>query len=638
MNNNFGKPNSLDDLEKKLYSPTQNLAQKERKHLRPQEFGVARDWQSEHISEKNTSEDSGEPQTNWFLGFFILAFIFFLGALGYVGFKFYFSSGVDAQNVDIIVNAPLTISAGETFDFEVQFQNRNQIPVKYVDIEVQFPDGTRSVSDIGLDYKSDKESIESIAVGEIIKRNYGALLFGEENEKREISIFLKYTVDGSSLVFRKEKKFDVVLKSTPVRLTITNVKQTASGQDLDFTVELVSNSTQVLKNVMVQASYPFGFTYKNSSIVPEDDKKTWIITTLAPKETITFNIKGGIEGQNKDEKFFNFVVGLKDEIKETPQVVFSTKGTTITIERPFIEVNFSVNQNNSDVLVLDPNKIHNAFVSFKNNTEYQLRNVSITLHIDGEVLSKESITVSEGFYQSFDNTITWDYTTLDKLVSIPVGSSGTVSFNFNSLGLSAQKFLLNPEATFTINMNGNRNPDSGVADLLENSIVKKIKFNTEVVMSSDSKYYSGDFVNSGPVPPKAEQKTTYTGLITLKNTSNKISNGVVTMKLPNYVQYEGVFSPNTENISFDSVSRTITWGVGSINQNTGFGGVVAKTLALQVSITPSLSQINTAPELIKDIKFVGVDSFTGQQVTKVVDPITTGILDSKDYYDTKVTK
>lgn len=638
MDNNFEKPDSLEELEKKLYSPNQTLTQKERKHLNPQEFEVAREWQSESVPIKPALIDDGTPKTNWFLGIFILAFIFFLGALGYIGFKFYFSSGVSAQNIDIIVNAPLAISAGEVLNFEVQLQNRNQIPVKYVQMEIQFPDGTRATSDIGVDYKNTKDDIEAIAVGEIVKRNYDALLFGEENEKKEIIVFLKYSVDGSTLLFKKEKKFDVVLKSTPVRLTVTNVKQTTSGQDLNFTIELVSNSTQVLKDVLVQANYPFGFTYKSSSIVPEDDKKTWIIPTLAPKETITFNVKGKIEGQNKDEKFFTFVVGLKDETKSTPQVVFSTKGTTVTIERPFIEVNFAVNQDNSDILSLTPDQGHNAFVSFKNNTEYQLRNVSIALRIGGDVLSKESITVSDGFYQSLDNTIVWDYTTSDKLVSIPVGSSGVVSFNFSSLGLLSQKFLLNPEAVFTINMKGNRNPDSEVADLLENSVVKKVKFNTEVVVSSNSTYFSGVFTNSGPIPPKIEQKTTYTGIITLKNTSNIISNGIVTMKIPNYVQYEGVFSPGSENVSFDPVARMLTWNVGSINQNVGFQDNAPKTLAVQVSIVPSISQITTIPELIKDIKFVGTDTFTGKEIVRNINSIATDILDARDYADNKVTR
>ena len=195
MDNNFKKSDSIGELEKKLYSPNEDFEQKERKNLRPQEFNVARDWKSDHVK-KELPINNGIPKTNWFLGIFILAFIFFVGALGYVGIRYYLGSEISAQDVDILVNAPLTISAGEVLDFEVVLQNKNQAQIKYVDVEIQFPDGTRSVSDIGANYSNSKETIESIAVGEIVKRNYEALFFGEENEKKEISIFLKYQIEG----------------------------------------------------------------------------------------------------------------------------------------------------------------------------------------------------------------------------------------------------------------------------------------------------------------------------------------------------------------------------------------------------------------------------------------------------------
>jgi len=638
MDNNFEKPNRLDELEKKLYSPTHGVVQKERRHLRPQEYDVPQDWQPDQGATPPTFPVEGEKKTNWFLGFFILAFIFFLGALGYVGFKFYFSSGINAQNVDILINAPLTIGAGETFDFEVALQNKNQIAMRLVDIEVQFPDGTRSVTDIGTDYKKTKETIESIAIGEVVKKNYSALLFGEEGDKKEVSVFLMYQVEGSTTLFKKEKKFDVVLKSTPVRLTITNVKEITAGQDLAFTIELVSNSTQTLKNVMVQATYPFGFLYKSSTLAPKSDKKSWVIQTLAPKETVTFTVKGTIEGQNKDDKYFTFSVGLEDPEKESPQVVFSTKGTTISLERPFLELGLEINQNSSDTIALDPEIGNNASVSFKNNTEFPLRNASISLLIDGASLRKDSIQVSEGFYQSLDNRITWDNTTADELVSIPVGTSGDVFFNFTGLGVASEQFIINPEVTFSIQVKGNRNPVDQVSEMIENSIVKKIRFNTQLSINAISEYYSSTFANTGPIPPKVEQKTTYTSVISIKNSTSVVSNGVVTMRIPNYVQYEGVFSPSSEQVSYDPVTRLIVWNVGTVGTKVGYAGNKPRTLALQVSLIPSVSQTGNAPTLIESIVFEGTDTHTQQKVSESALSVSTQIKDAKDYYSAQVSR
>ncbi len=638
MNNNFEKPDRLDEVEKKLNSPNQVIGIRTRKPLREETYETPRDWQSPHANTQESPLALDGKKTNWFFRFFIIAFIFFLGALGYLGYKFYFDGGIDVKNVDILINAPLTIGAGEVLDFEVVMQNKNQVGMRYIDVEVDFPDGTRSVQDIGSNYEIDNQAVDMLEVGGIVKKNYSALLFGEEGDKKEITILLTYQIDGSTTLFKKEKKFDVVLKSTPVRLTITNVREITSGQELSFNVELVSNSTQTLKNVLVEAKYPFGFTFKSSSFAPQAGKDTWIIPTLAPKEVATFTIKGTLEGQNNDEKFFNFSTGLATDDSNTPQIVFSTKGTTVTLARPFLELDLAIDKDNSDIIVLNPERSGNATVSFKNNTNFQLRNTSISLTIDGAALNEDSVQVSEGFYQSANNTVTWDNTTSSELVSIPVGSSGAVTFNFRGLGLLSSFFIQNPELTLTVQVKGNRNPENQVPEIIENTIVKKIRFNTQLALETSSQHYSSVFANSGPIPPKVEQKTTYTGLIKLQNTTSKISNGIVSMRIPNYAQYEGVFSPASEKVSYDSVTRILSWNVGDIGPKVGYLGTSPRTLAVQVSIIPSISQVNTTPELIENIRFTGTDSHTQEDIIRTAQSISTQISDSKEYYDSQVSR
>ncbi len=634
----FEKPHRIEDLEKKLYSPNQNLTQKERKHLNTKEYDVAQNWPTTHvdIQESDLIDEGKKP--NWFFRFFLVALVFFIGAAGYLGFTWYLNSGVRASNVDILINAPLSIGAGENFDFEVVMQNKNQMPIKYVDIEILFPDGTRSVADISKEFERTTDRVEVIQIGEVVKKNYNALLFGEENEKKDISVLLTYQIDESTQLFKKEKKFDVVLSSTPIRLTITNVKEITSGQDLAFTLELVSNSTQTLKNVMVQAVYPFGFTYQSSTLPPKDDKKTWVIPSLAPKETLTFTLRGNIDGQNKDDKFFKFLVGLEDEKTGTPQVVFTTKDALVSLARPFLELNFAVDEQNSNVIILDSGISSNATISFRNNTEFQLRNASISLVFDGSALAKDSVTVGDGFYQSLTNTIVWDNTTSDKLITIPVGSTGQVSFNFNGMGEYLDKIIVNPEVNLKIGVKANRNLENGVSELIENTITKKIRFNTQVSLKSENMHYSSVFTNSGPIPPQVEQKTTYTGILTLQNTSNALANGVVTMRIPNYVRYEGVFSPETENVSYDSSSRILSWNVGTVSAKTGYMEMPPKQLQVQVSIIPSISQAGTTPDLVENIRFTGTDTFTKKEITQTAKPITTEIRDAKDFYSSQVTK
>lgn len=639
MSDDFEKPNKLDNLEASLYSPRYQMEAKARKPLRPKDYAVAQSWEtSSQTPLENTPMSVDRSRKNWFFRFFMLAFLFFIVALGYVGFKFVFDGGIKADDVDILVNAPLTVGAGEVFAFDVLLQNKNQMNMQTVDITINFPDGTRSVSNISEDYDVNREQVGDIAIGAVSKKSYSALLFGEEGDKKEVNISISYRVEGSNALFEKEKNFEVVLKSTPVRLTVTNVKEITSGQPLTFNVELVSNSTQVLENVMVQATYPFGFMYKGSSIRPEEGNRTWIIPRLEPKEVINFTIDGTIEGQNNEERYFGFSTGLKDKNSDGPQVVFSTTGTTISLARPFLELDLAINNNNSDVIPLNADSIYDVIISYKNNTTDPLRNLKLTLQLAGEAINKSSVQVSEGFYQSLNNTVVWDSSTNSRFASVSVGSSGTVSFNFSGLGLENNSVLVNPEVTLTALVEGNRNPDNEVPEVIESSLIKKIRFNSQVNVDAISEHYTATFSNTGPIPPVAEQKTYYTAVIEVANPSNKVEDSIVTMFIPNYVTYENKFVPSGENVSFDPVTRILTWNLGTINEKTGYSGNPKRKLSFQVSIIPSISQVGLSPVLVDSIKFLGYDAHTQQDISIMQESITTSALDAKSFYDSQVSK
>ena len=636
---NFEKPNRIEELEKKLYSPTADLTQQERKPLNPKEYAVPQDWATENL-DKNRQVDYfvDTKQPNWFFRIFMVALLFFVGAGAYLGISWYLNSGVKASDIDIVVNAPLTIGAGEQFNFETTIQNKNPMDITFVEIEVQLPDGTRKIENSAEELRTFNEKVDLIRVGEIIKRNYSVLLFGEESEQKEITILLTYQTNNSSQLFKKEKKFDVVLSSTPVRLSVANVTETTSGQDVKFSLEVVSNSSKILNNVLIEAKYPFGFSYRSSTLPAQEDKKTWVISTLNPKETVRFDIIGTIEGQNKDDKFFEFTAGLQDPTSKKMQLVFTSKDTTIKIARPFLELALGIEEDNRDIIILDPDITRNAKITYKNNSDFTIRNGEISMKIEGPVIDKASVKVGSGFYQSLNNVITWDNSTFPKLASISPGLSESVVFSFVGRPTGTTNVIINPEATLTVNVKANRNPQNEVADTITNSIVKKIRFNTRPVLESEASYSTGIFNNTGPIPPKVEQKTTYTGTLTLRNTTNTISNGVVTMRVPNYVQFDGVFGPANESISFDPVTRILVWNVGTVAPKTGFVGVVPRVLHLQLGIIPSISQAGGTPSLLTNISFSGNDTFTGTKVSATVKDITTVIKDSKTFYDSNVSR
>jgi hypothetical protein len=213
-----------------------------------------------------------------------------------------------------------------------------------------------------------------------------------------------------------------------------------------------------------------------------------------------------------------------------------------------------------------------------------------------------------------------------------------LSFNLSGIDVASGQIVVNPETTINIGIEANRNPESQVSEIIKNSILKKIRFNTQASIDSKSTYYSALFTNNGPIPPKLEQKTTYTATVLLANTSNAVTESIVTMRIPNYVQYEGLFSPNTANVSYDSKTRILRWDVDTLPVKTGHAGNAPQELSLQVSIIPSVSQLGSAPVLVENIVFNGKDSFTGTEINLYAEPITTFIADAKDYYSAQVSR
>jgi hypothetical protein len=127
------------------------------------------------------------------------------------------------------------------------------------------------------------------------------------------------------------------------------------------------------------------------------------------------------------------------------------------------------------------------------------------------------------------------------------------------------------------------------------------------------------------MPPKAGAETTYALVFTVRNTTNKITNAVLTASLPPYVRWVGVYSPASENVKFNQANGTVTWTLGDIEPNVGLGDTPPRQAAIAVGFTPSTSQIGQQPSLLQNIVLKGLDASTTAPVTRTVDDITTNI-------------
>lgn len=81
--------------------------------------------------------------------------------------------------------------------------------------------------------------------------------------------------------------------------------------------------------------------------------------------------------------------------------------------------------------------------------------------------------------------------------------------------------------------------------------------------------------------------------------------------LPNYVDWTSQIDPASSQVSFDTLTRTVSWKIGDILSGAGYSSP-AKQVFFQVAVNPSVGQIGTTPIVIKDQSVTGTDGLTGE--------------------------
>jgi len=613
--NNSKQRSRIDTLEEKLYSPNVEFNEKPRKELKEKPTDLKKEWPGGI----NPDEDDTEEKTGMsiFTKIALFAFLFFLGALAYGGYVFYTgmpdSSG---GNVDITVIGPVSVGGGEELSLDIIIQNNNQLALDVVDLIIEYPDGTKSIEDLKTDIGRDREGLGTIEAGTIVRRTKEVVIFGEEGDEKQIEVRVEYRTKDSNAVFEKKKIFDVVLQSSPIRLIVDSIKEINPDQTITFNIDVLSNSNKKLENILLEAEYPFGFRLTDSNRETAGGNNTWNLGSIDPKEKKRLTITGMLEGQDQEERIFKFNAGIAD-LKEPDKlaILFTTMVQAVFIKRPFFEINVALDGDKDALVVRKEDKKILGIVSYVNNTPTNLSDVKVKIKLEGEVLDESKIEAIGGFYNSIENTIVWDKSTNPNFNEVITGKGGTLSFTISSQKLASQTNLFrNPEIVLDAEVTGRRVSENNVPEEIKNKTIRTIRFVSDVDVAGSVQYSGGPFINTGPIPPQAEKETTYTINWEVTNSSNQLTNGKMTAKLPNYVSWNDNVSPSSEKISFDPVSRQITWNLGSVSEHAGYTSP-KRNISFQVTLLPSISQVDKIPVLVSDPTFTGIDTFTDTSVS-----------------------
>ena len=548
---------------------------------------------------------------------------FFIIALGLASmFLLYGNNNISGENITIAISdAPFAIGGGEEISLQVSIGNQNAIPVESATLIVEYPSGTQSATEPGKELFSERLQLNNIAAGELVNVPIRAIVFGEENDEKTINVSIEYRVRGSNATFFKEAEpLRFKISSSPVVLSVESVQSISSGQEAEITLTVGSNSPTPLADVLIKATYPFGFDFTESDPETISGEDTWFIETLAPEEKQTITIRGVITGKQDEERIFSFSAGVPNERDRFNLAsIFTSVDSEIIIEQPFLGVSVEINGSGAETVAIEPGERATVRINFENSLESTIYDGVITAELKGNALNEINIDAVDGFYDSSSNIIRWDSTDVRGLDEIAPGRASQVV-----LSLTPDETIgRTPEITLTVTVSGQRVYEDRVPQELVGTVSRSIRVSSQIALTSSALYSEGPYNNSGPIPPVAEKVTQYTYLLSVQNGSNDITDAEVTAVLPQYITWLDQVTTD-DDVSYNASRREMTWDIGDMDAND------YEEVWVQVSFLPSLTQVGTTPTILESQRFRATDRFTGEVIRGSAPALTTALLNDPD--------
>lgn len=588
----------------------------------------------------------------WLLG---AAIVFFVGAVSFFSYYFLFGGGSFAaspSNIGISISGPPQIEGGAPTELQIVVVNRNKVPLELADLVVTYPKGTRSPTDFASDLQNQRIPLGVIEAGGTRQGTVSAVFAGNEGDHADVKVELEYRIGGSSAIFAASANYSIVFSSSPLSLVVSGNNETISGQPVELTISIASNANAPVRDALFSARYPFGFRFSSADPAPAattGSSAAWKLGDIFPGQKREVTIRGVLSGEQGDDRVFRFTAGTRKDATATSSAIETPLADnifTVSISKPFLGLAISVGGATGSNIVVSPGDNVSISIDWQNNLPTPITDAVIVAKLSGFPIDGTTVHSSDGFYRSNDDVVIWDKTTSNgALATLLPGARGKVGFSFQMPKSDALKNIINPSLDISVNAAGKRVGETGVPQNLQATAKQRISLASDIVLTAQGLYYANPFGSVGPMPPKAGTETTYAIVLTVTNTTNKITDAKVTAHFPPYVRYVGICSPRAEcdpdaqKLTFNQEDGTLTWNMGDIEPGVGLGGTAPRQTAIAIGFMPSTSQIGQEPPLLQTIKLIGIDTLKAAErrktnpaavivpeVLKSVKDVTTNIL------------
>ncbi len=577
--------------------------------------------------ETDWKEDVETPKASKYLLILaVITFLFFLAAVGIASFVRI--AGIDrtvsTSKITIVTQGEKVVEGGSTVPLTIRIANRNPVPIWDVTFEVDYPPGSyRKQGDGIVRPTGDMFNWDVIDSGEVVSGSVVPLLYGTAGEKKTITYTLTYRAEGSMQPTRVKETYDVLLRTAPLLLGMPQYSNPVAGKEITFTVKIQSNTAKVTPKSYVQLTYPPGFTPRSFSPEPFDAQQTsWTIKQLKPNEEQIITVRGVIRGTERDEQSIVarlFAVPTGDPAEAT---VIAEESAVLTIAKSFLDIGLKFGNEQEQVIIVSPGDEVDVDIAWSNLDLAQLEDVVITAQIAGTGLNESSIRSNRGYFDEVKREIVWDKKQLRSFASVSAGESGILSFKFNALPNRIE--FSQPQKNVQVRVSARaKRISTGKTERIQNIAVGRVNVRSVLQATGTTLYQTSTIENSGPIPPRVGQRTTYVLKYFIKNSGNDLANVSLSVPLRRDVEMTGSVSGlSAQEWSHDEETNTIQVAVPTM---TATGLRSGRSIEFQVAFTPSSRDAGQEVILADEAVYEARDTFVDEVFKGTISELTTRI-------------
>jgi uncharacterized repeat protein (TIGR01451 family) len=417
--------------------------------------------------------------------------------------------------------------------------------------------------------------------------------------------------------------------SAPLTLELQAPQNVASGDEVNYLASYQNAGEETMENLKIKMDYPEQFSFSSSNPKVFEGNNIWYLGNLEAGVSGKITISGKLEGEGGQIKTATAYIG-SDSKGEFAS--FNEESADTKIAASALKIAQTVN--GMADYIANPGDTLQFEIIFRNEGNIGLRDVIIRDKLDSLVLDYATLKTQGGSFDLDEKTITWKAPDIASLKNLEPGQEGKIYFTIrvkDKIDIASKG-----DKNFVISSVAKIDSPDVPTPISMNKIISgnkiDIKLNSKVILDVKGFHTDPNIPNSGPIPPKVGEETTYVIHWIVTNINNDMADARLEANLSTGAQMTGMIFPEDEKIDYNDRTNSIVWNIGTIKAGTGILSL-PKEISFQVKIKPSPDQVGKTVDLMGESKLTARDTFTGEYLSETVSGKTTNLIEDRTIID-----